>query len=231
MTSACRFACACGLGLSVALSAAGGERFALADEAPTVSHEASAAAVDALFDGFRKAPGLLARFREEKRIALLVEPLKSEGTVHFTPQKGLARHTLQPKKQSVWLSGSALTFWDGKRSETISLQTSPSLRAFADGFSMLLGADRPGLERNFRLELSGSPADRWRLRLMPIPKSLRALVTEIEVKGTGVVVSTLTVLEASGDVSTTTFLEVDPAHRYGEDEIRALFQIPSGPNP
>ena len=53
-----------------------------------------------LLERFRKVPGLYARFREEKRMALLAQPLVNEGTLHFHRGK-LARHTKRPVKSSV----------------------------------------------------------------------------------------------------------------------------------
>ena len=126
------------------------------------------AGLDVLFAAFSKSPGLSAKFHEEKQIALLVAPLKSDGTVHFDRKRGLARHTLSPSKRSVLLEGGTLTVWDGTRTEIIHLSSQPSLRAFAEAFAMLLAADRAGLERAFQLEFMGDPRASWRLRLAPL---------------------------------------------------------------
>ena len=67
-----------------------------------------------LLERFRKVPGLYARFREEKRIALLVDPLVSEGTLHFVPPERLAKHVLQPAKSSVLIDGGVLRFRRGQ---------------------------------------------------------------------------------------------------------------------
>ncbi len=107
--------------------------------------------VDSLFAVLARSPGFFARFHEEKQVALLVLPLKSDGTLHFDRQRGLARHTLSPQKQSVLLSGSTLTMWDGTKTETVSLQSSAPLRALAEAFSLMLAADRAALERSFSL--------------------------------------------------------------------------------
>jgi len=44
----------------------------------------------ALLARFAKAPGIYARFREEKHLAMLQVPLVNEGTIHFTPPGRLA---------------------------------------------------------------------------------------------------------------------------------------------
>lgn len=190
---------------------------------------ATASPLDMLFLTLGESPGLFARFREEKQIALLVAPLKSEGTVHFDRTKGLARHTLAPSKRSIFLEPGArgtLSSWDGMRTETIQLSGQPALRAFADGFSMFLAADRAGLERVFRLELSGDPTGKWRLVLTPLTPPLRKLVKELEVAGRGTTLSTLRISEASGDVSTTTFFDVEPSKKYTAAELTAVFRVP-----
>jgi outer membrane lipoprotein carrier protein LolA len=196
-------------------------------EAPAPTDKpAPPAALDALFGAFGKSPGLYARFREEKQVALLVAPIKSEGTLHFERSKGLARHTNSPSKRSILLSGTTLLSWDGKKTETLDLKSQPSLRAVADSFGMLLAADRPGLERVFRLVLTGDPGAKWRLRLSPISADLKKFVQEIEVSGERLVLTTLRVTEGNGDVGTTTFFDVDTSKVYSAAEAAALFRVP-----
>ena len=199
-----------------------------ANTEPDGSTSPSAPPVDMLMREFANSPGLFARFHDEKQIALLTLPIVSDGTIHFAPQKGLARHTLKPTKQSVHLSGTTLTFWDGKKAESVSLKSSPALRAFADAFGMLLGADRAGLEKNFELVVYGDPKKTWRLRLVPKLADLGKILKEIDVRGDGVTVTTLTVREASGDASTSTFSEVNPKKVYTEAELNSIFKAPPG---
>jgi hypothetical protein len=184
------------------------------------------APLDVLFTAFAKSPGLFAKFHEEKQIALLVAPLKSDGTVHFDRAKGLARHTLTPSKKSILLSGGTLTVWDGSKTEVISLSSQPGLRAFAEAFTMFLAADRAGLERAFKLDFTGDPNASWKLKLAPASPELKKIVTELEVAGQGIVLSTLRVTEASGDVGTTTFSEVDAAKQYTPTEAATVFRVP-----
>jgi hypothetical protein len=181
--------------------------------------------VDALFSVLARSPGFFARFHEEKQIALLVLPLKSEGTIHFDRQYGLARHTLSPQKRSVLLSGSTLSIWDGAKTETVSLQSSAPLRALAEAFSLLLQADRPNLEKSFSLAFRTSEKG-WSLALVPIPADLKKLVTEVDVAGVALTPTTLVVREASGDESTTALSEVDMSRRYTEREATAVFKVP-----
>jgi len=181
--------------------------------------------VDSLFSVLARSPGFFARFHEEKQIALLVLPLKSDGTIHFDKQRGLARHTLSPQKQSVLLSGSTLTLWDGTKTETVPLQSSAPLRALAESFSLLLAADRPGLEKSFSLAFQASGKS-WRLALVPTLADLKKLVSEVDVAGEALTPRTLVGREASGDESSMALSEVDLARRYTDREAAALFKVP-----
>jgi len=222
-----RAALVLGAALALALGEPHAARAQTSVTAPSSSGAPVAASpLDTLFVAFGKSPGLFARFREEKQIALLVAPLKSEGTIHFERTKGLARHTLLPSKRSILLGGGALSSWDGTKTEVIQLASQPALRAFADSFSMFLAADRAGLEKVFRLELTGDPLGKWRLRLTPLTPQLQKIVKELEVAGQGVALSVLRVSEASGDVSTSTFSDVDTAKKYTAPELVAVFRVP-----
>jgi hypothetical protein len=213
------------------LSSAAGSGHARA-EAPTPLSpipSGSAAAIDSLdslFAMLARSPGFFARFHEEKQIALLVAPLKNDGTIHFDRERGLARHTLTPQKQSVLLSGSTLTLWDGTKTETVPLQSSAPLRALAQSFSLLLAADRAGLEKSFSLGFQTTSGQGWHLTLAPLAADLKKLVTQVEVTGEGRTPKTLIVREASGDASTTTLSDVDMSRRYTASEAAALFKVP-----
>jgi len=161
------------LGTAVCALLSGGGGQARAD-APPPAASTAVTSLDALFALLARSPGLFARFHEEKQIALLVLPIKSDGTLHFDRRHGLAKHTLSPRKQSVLLSGSALTMWDGSRTETVPLQSSAPLRALAEAFSLMLAADRAGLEKSFSLGFR-SDGHAWQLALVPTDPELKKL--------------------------------------------------------
>lgn len=187
---------------------------------------ASSAELDVLFTALGKSPGLFAKFREQKRIALLSAPLKSEGTVHFDRTHGLAKHARTPSPKSVVLTPTALSMWDGKKVENVSLATAPGLRAFADGFRMILAADRPGLEKNFEMHFFGDPNAKWQLTLTPRDPGLKKAVSAIELSGSKIELSSLIVKEANGDVTTTEFYDLDTAKKYSEADAKNLFRVP-----
>lgn len=179
--------------------------------------------IDALLARFAAMPGLWARFREEKRIGLLAAPLVSEGTLHFAPPGRLARVTTRPERVAVRVAGERLVVEQAGRSETIDLQRHAAVRSFVDGLRRLLAGDRRGLERTFRLALRMHPDDRWELTLVPRDAAVARVIRDLRVRARGVVLERLFVHETSGDVSDTTFTEVNPAYRYSARDLTRLF--------
>lgn len=193
---------------------------------PAVLAPASSADLDTLFGAFGKSPGLAAKFRETRKIALLSAPLKSEGSVHFDRGHGLAKHTRAPSPKSVLLAASSLSVWDGKKTDVVSLASAPGLKIFADSFRMFLAADRPGLEKNFEMKFAGDPNGAWQLVMVPRDANLKKAVASIELAGSKIVLSALTVKEANGDVTATEFYDVSTTKKYAEAEAKDVFRVP-----
>ena len=71
-------------------------------------HPAPPTAED-LLAGFRSMPGLTARFVEEKRLALLTRPVRTEGTVAFAPPGVLVRRVTSPTESVALIRDGQLT--------------------------------------------------------------------------------------------------------------------------
>jgi outer membrane lipoprotein-sorting protein len=185
--------------------------------------------LDQLLAEFRAMPGLFARYREEKRILLLAQPLTSEGTVHYAPPRQMARHTRTPSPSSVVFDGTTLRFGDGTSEQRIDIGESPVVRAFVEGFLDVLAGDREGLERMFVVDFHATDAlpssRKWDLSLVPRDAALRAILGEVRFSGEGVVVSRMRIREANGDEGVTTFSDVDTAHRYSAAEASHVFRV------
>jgi Outer membrane lipoprotein carrier protein LolA-like len=183
--------------------------------------------LDALLERCARSPGLSAQFTEEKQIALLAVPLRSEGVLHFAPGRGLVRHTSKPSPQSVLVTDQDLVFWDGKTTKRIALGSSVTIETFAHAFSLLLTANRAALEKSFSLVFRADDAgDGWSLRLSPTGADLKKVIASIEIEGRGLDLSLLRVRETNGDVSTTRFSAVDAARKYTDAELDRLFRVP-----
>jgi Outer membrane lipoprotein carrier protein LolA-like len=195
---------------------------------------ADALTLDALLARFRAMPGLFARYREEKHIALLAAPLVGEGTVHYAPPRRIARHALTPAPSSVVFDGSVLRFGDASGEQRIDVGSNPVVRAFIEVFLDVLAGDRAELERTFVVTYRAGDAahagdrDRWDLSLVPRAPALLAILREVRLAGRGTVVSEMHILEASGDEGVTTFSDVDPAHRYSTAEAARVFRVTGG---
>jgi len=191
---------------------------AVASEPPTVE-------LEELLERFKQMPGLEARFREEKQIALLAAPLISEGVLHFAPPARLARHTLTPEKSSLLFDGRTLSFGDGRMREEVDLEANPVARDYVNSFLLILEGDREALLRSWRIELSGR-AEAWNMTLRPLSEQIRKTMREMILQGSGTVVQRMKIVETTGDETVTTFSHVNPARRYSQAEIDRLFRIP-----
>jgi outer membrane lipoprotein-sorting protein len=194
--------------------------------------EADALTLDRLLEEFRKSPGFSARFAEEKHIALLKAPLKSEGALYFLPKDKLARHVEQPKRSVLLLDGHVLRVADGDGVRRLDLAQSPALAALVQSFAHVLGGDRVALDRNFLVDFKGEQGSagfqaRWQLRLRPRGEPLSRMVTSLEVTGKGKGMTSLVVEEPSGDRSITRFTEVQPQRRFSDEERKRFFALPS----
>jgi hypothetical protein len=181
--------------------------------------------LSALLSQFAAMPGLEARFREEKRIALLAAPLVSEGSLHFAPPGRLARHTESPMRASVVVSGGVLRFGDGTSSERLDLASNPTVRLFTESFLALFAGDEQALRRLYTMSYTPMPSGDWELQLTPREARLSRVVRQVVVRGHGVILERMRVAEVSGDETVTTFTAVNTARRYGETEIRRIFRV------
>ncbi len=203
----------------------------VAEARPQVLEEAQAQplaegakTLDALLDAFRKSPGVSARFTEEKHIALLKKPLKSEGALYFMAEGKLARHVESPKRSVILLEGNDLRISDGKGVRTVDLAKNAAVAALVRSFVHLLRGDRAVLEKDFKVDFSDRGGT-WQLRLTPKTAPLSNLVTGITVTGQGLVLSEMTVAEPNGDSTVTRFSEVNTARRFTEAEQKQLFSL------
>jgi predicted LPLAT superfamily acyltransferase len=184
---------------------------------------------ESLLARFARSPGLFARFREEKRLALLEDPLVSEGTLHFARPGRLARHTLKPARSSVLIENGKLRYGDGAGSHAIDLRSNPTLRVFVESLLRLLEGDLAAIRAVYSVEFTlQGPAERegWRLVLRPKGEPLSKLIERMTLTGAGLVVGEMRVVEAGGDEATTTFSDVDVGRKYSDAEIAEIFRLP-----
>jgi hypothetical protein len=192
----------------------------------------------ALLARFAAMPGLEARFREERRIALLAAPLVSEGVLLFSPPGSLLRRITTPAPQTVLIRDGQLTYSDGDRTGRLDLGANPTVRQVVESFGYLLAGDEAALRRLYDVRFALRPGagagpgmEAWEVALTPRPPALRRVLREVRLRGAGVALEEMRVLETTGDETWTTFTAVDAARRYSPAERARVFSLPAPPAP
>ncbi len=186
---------------------------------------AQAVTLESLLDAFSALPGLEARFREEKRIALLAVPVRSEGRIWFAHPDRLMRRVTSPEASAALIDAGQLRMRAGGRTEELSIDENPVLRGFVESFRAVLGGNRQTLERFYRAVLTPGDDDAWELRLTPRDEALRGFVREIRMRGHGVSIDEMVMVEVNGDQTRTEFFDVDAHRRFSDAEARRVFRI------
>jgi hypothetical protein len=177
-----------------------------------------------LLSAFQSMPGLSARFTEEKRLAMLAVPLRSEGEILFAPPDRLLRKVTSPTPSAALLIGGRLTLEAGGRRQEMDLSQSEVVSGFVDTFRHVLAGDQAALERTYRMVFRVDD-DGWRLTLNPKTDALRRFLRNIVLEGDGASIRSMIMNEANGDTSVTTFSEVNARRRFSDAERTRLFRL------
>ncbi len=190
---------------------------------PSVA-SAQAPTLESLLARFAALPGLEARFVEEKRVALLAVPVRSEGQIWFSEDRVMRRVTA-PEASAALIAEGRLRMRQGERVEEIEIGDNPVLRGFVDSFRAVLAGDRASLERYYRATLTPGEGEAWELRLVPRDAALRRFLREITMRGDGVTIHEMRMVEVSGDETRTTFSAVNTNRRFTPAEARRIFRV------
>jgi len=183
--------------------------------------------LESLIRGFGAMPGLSARFREEKHLALLQVPLISEGVLYFAPPDRIARHVERPAPSTLLVRSNELVMGTAGDRHALDLAAQPVLRSFVDAFRSVLAGDLAKLRELYEIEFRATDAKGgWQIRLLPRDEQLAGVVRSIQVVGRDAILLELRVVEADGDSTVTRFTDVDRNRRFSEPELDALFRIP-----
>ncbi len=190
--------------------------------APALAAEPEPVTVDALLAGFATMPGLYAEFRQESFIGLLAEPLVDTGTIHFADGK-LARRTLSPTPSVVVMDDKGIEYSDGRGVERIDLDGKPAIKQFVDAFTKIFAGDRAGLEALYKVEFTPGEGRSWTLTLVPKVAPMKDIIAKVIVRGAGLEIATMRVVETGGDETLTSFSKVDTARKYSTADKQKLF--------
>lgn len=195
----------------------------------TITHVSPARAqgteLDALLASFRGMTGLSARFVEEKTIALLATPIRSEGEIHFAAPGTLMRRVTAPTTSAALIERGRLTMVANGQRQEIDLTSNAVVGGFISSFADVLAGDRTALERTYRITYARLDGGDWKLTLRPKGAPLNQFLTEMEMIGNGRSVKTMRMVEVSGDVTLTTFRDVRLDRRFSDVERRQIFRL------
>lgn len=190
-------------------------------EAPAAD-AAAPPSLEALMRGMAGTSGVVARFREEKQLALLSQPLESRGTLYFVPPNRLARETSEPSETRLVIDGDRFFFRDVTGSEAVDLSASPIAREYVSNFIVLFNGDERELRRRYEPRFTAD-AGGWTLELRPRHERLRGFVERVTLAGQGRSLLRMELVEAGGDRTTTWFEAVRADHAFSDEELARIF--------
>lgn len=139
-------------------------------------------------------------FTEKKFIKGLDAPIESSGELGFEAPGRMLKRTLLPRPETLTLDNRMITLERGRQTRTLSLDEYPEMAVHIEGIRACLAGDRTALERLYRVELSGSPAQ-WKMTLVPRHEKAAEQVRAIHLGGEQADIRTVQVLLADGDSS------------------------------
>lgn len=140
---------------------------------------------------------------EEDYLAVLDRPVKSSGVLVYDAPDHLEKRTLQPKPQSLILDGDQLTVQRGHRRYQMQLSSYPQVAPFVDAVRETLAGNEDGLQKVFKVALTGSAED-WRLQLVPLDKGVARKVRQVQIAGARDAIRSVEIRQVDGDRSVMT---------------------------
>jgi len=146
------------------------------------------------------APDHTAKFREERRLKMLNEPLHLEGTLRFRAPDHLEKHTISPQREDLFVDGEWVTVSaPGRKNEMrLNMADDPVLHGLLFSLQSLLAGKPERLSEIFKVEAKGSAAG-WTLRLKPRKADMADRVQAVRVTGEGPWIRALELWQANGD--------------------------------
>ncbi|HEB89987.1 MAG TPA: outer membrane lipoprotein carrier protein LolA [Deltaproteobacteria bacterium] len=182
-----------------------------------------------LLAGFAGSRGFEARFIEEKTLALLAAPLRSEGHLYFEAPSNLLRRVEKPRRQEILVRRDEVRIRDASGEQVIDLASRGPARPLIQSMIWIFTGDVESLEKVYRIDYRvlegehGEGARRWQADLVPKGGPLASLIERLRVGGEGRATDYLEFVETSGDRTLTRIVDVEPGRRFGPEERRELF--------
>ena len=150
-----------------------------------------------------QAPTRRASFVEEKSIAALDAPLRSQGRLEYRKPDHLEKITTAPNGESLVVDGDRLVVDSGSDApRVVELDGQPDIRTLVDTIRGALSGNLPLLRRSYDVSGTGTPAD-WRIVLHPRDAAVSRLVQEVRLAG-GADLRSIQSVAPNGDTDTLT---------------------------
>ncbi len=186
--------------------------------------EAPAEGLVELMRGMASSRGVVANFREFKRIAVLREPIETQGRLYFVPPGRMRRELYVPVQSRMIIDGGRVRMeQDGAVRD---LSDSPIARAFVENFVVLWSGDLRALEERYQVSFEATGSD-WEMTLIPRDRNMRRAIDRIVLRGSSESLREIETREVDGDLTLTTLQDVEPDRVFDDAEIRRLFPDPS----
>lgn len=218
LSSACRMGLVAAAILGASAPEAPGEDAVQPSSSPT-----SPVRLESLMDRLASGSGMRVAFRESRHLAVLSDPIQSEGLLFFAPPGNLARYTLAPARSSVIVRGDRVFLEDATGSQSFDLASSEMARGLVGNFGVLLRGDLAELRQRYILDFRGS-GDSWALELRPRSRSLQHIIERIEVEGRGIELTRMVTFETNGDRTVLVFENATPLSQIDESDRERIFQ-------
>ncbi len=144
------------------------------------------------------------RFVQRQYLHELTQPLVSSGVLVYRAPDYLEQKTEFPSFQRAVIQGDHLTLyssaWKGPR--TLSLQSSPGIRAVVESLRATLSGQLPVLQRSFNIKINGS-SKHWSLEFRPLARALKKEVRLILLRGSDRRIDRIEIHYSQGNYSIT----------------------------
>lgn len=202
------FLCLSLLGLAILGSTAAhadrGKSGKQAKSAKAKSKEVESAKV--LLDRFASLKAFSASFVEKKHLRVLAMPIETSGSVRYTAPDVLLRTTKRPATRLV-IDSKSLSYQDGVSKKDLPLDKKHPARAFVQIFLDLVRGDRGAIEKSFQVEFARVESE-WELTLTPLNTKAMGAIKSIKLRGKGLLVSWMQIIDRHGDRTETLFSDV-----------------------
>ena len=137
---------------------------------------------EAIAKRVEQSPQLRGEFKQQKKLALLPQPLQSSGEFLYSEQHGLLWHTQQPLDSQIIFTPSGIFRSGESVTPGSSANMQHAMRIFSQLFFALIRADLDSLEQLFVID-GKNDAKQWVLNLSPRPGDISRMIKSLQLQG------------------------------------------------